>query len=110
LLAEADTLWAELFFIAPNKNLPTITDGFFQYVSIVRDTHVLTPTSTSLDVDGACSDLLGDELIGCNGDEGGELSNSNASCASRPLTQSSSSASFVCGCSSITGGNDWLLD
>jgi hypothetical protein len=37
---------------------------------------------------------LGDELIACNGDEGGELSNSNASCASRPLTQSPSVSSF----------------
>jgi hypothetical protein len=63
-----------------------------------------------LDVDGAFSKLLGDELIGCNGDEGGKLSNSNASFASRLLTQSSSSASYGCGCSSIIGGNDWLLD
>jgi hypothetical protein len=53
---------------------------------------------------------LGDKLIACNDDEGSELSNSNTSCASRPLTQSSSVSSFSCGCSSIAGGNNcWLF-
>jgi hypothetical protein len=56
----------------------------------MRGTHVRTLTSASLDVhisggDKAFFGHLGDELIGCNGDEGGELTNSNASCNSRPL-------------------------
>jgi hypothetical protein len=68
LLAKADILRDELFFIAPNKNVSTIADVSFWYVSIVRGTHVCTPTSASLDVEGAFCDPLGDELNGCNGD------------------------------------------
>ena len=112
-LLEGDTLWAVFFFTAP-KNLSTTSDVSFWYVAIVRGTHVGIHTSAYLDAHGtggdrAFSDLLGDELIGYDSDEGGEIWNSNAICARMPFTLSSSAASFGRGCSSITRDNDYLL-